>query len=63
MPFDRLTKLLKFITNSYELRKMQIRYQNVQINITFMGISFAFRTKASFKLPDVINVVNIIKNK
>ena len=28
-----------------------------------MGISFAFRTKASFKLPEVINVINIIKNK
>ena len=42
---------------------MKIRYQNVQINITFMGISFAFRTKASFKLPEVINVINIIKNK
>ena len=42
---------------------MQIRYQNVQINITFMCISFAFRTKARFKLPEVINVINIIKNK
>ena len=41
---------------------MQIRYQIVQINITFMCISFAFRTKAPFKLPEVINVINIIKN-
>ena len=40
--------LWKFITNWYELRKMQIRYQNVQINIIFMGISFAFRTKANY---------------
>ena len=54
-------KLWKFITNSDKLRKMQIRYQNVQINITFMGISFAFRTKAWFKLPEVINIINIIK--
>ena len=62
-PLTVWPKLWKFITNSYELRKMQIRYQNVQINITFMCISFAFRTKAPFKLPEVINVINIIKNK
>ena len=42
---------------------MQIRYQNVQINITFMCMSFAFKTKVPFKQPKVINVINIIKNK
>ena len=62
-PLTVWPKIWKFITNSYELRKMQIRYQNVQINITFMGRSFALRKKASYKLPEVINVINIIKNK
>ena len=42
---------------------MQIRYQNVQINITFMCMSFAFRTKVPFKQPKVINVINITINK
>ena len=42
---------------------MQIRYQNVQTNITFMCISFALRTKVSSKLLEVINVISIIKNK
>ena len=62
-PLTVWPKLWKFITNSYQLRKMQIRYQNVQINITSMCTSFALRTKAPFKLPEVINVINIIKNK
>ena len=42
---------------------MQIRYQNVQINITFMCMSLAFKTKVPFKQPKVINVINIIKNE
>ena len=41
--------------------KMQLSH--IILVSTFMGISFAFRTKVSFKLPEVINVINIIKNK
>ena len=42
-PFDR--QFENFITNSYKIKKMQIRYQNVQKNITYMSVSFAFMKK------------------
>ena len=42
---------------------MQIKYQIVQKNITFMCISFAYMKIVMFKLPKVTNVINIIKHK